>query len=281
MLQQPGVLDWALQQWKENGSGPLAAGVTGTAFLSYDSLLPPDTQSLQMGKIRGEFDEKLATAKPSVKKQLTLQKELLFNTAEADLQFNFAATGVNTSAGNDIANLFVHKDPEGYVTLVTTLTHPLSRGSIHIKTNHPKEYPMINPCYLSDSLDLDLLAEGVLFTAQIARTKPLANFLKDNDANSGKAIQPNFKIEGSLTKELAVNIVKNVAVSSFHPIGTCSMLPQQEGGVVDPSLKVYGTTNLRVVDASIIPLHVCGNITSLVYAIAEKAADIIKQSMKN
>jgi len=53
------------------------------------------------------------------------------------------------------------------------------------------------------------------------------------------------------------------------------MLPRNEGGVVDSSLKVYGTSNVRVVDASIIPLHISAHLQSTVYGIAEKAADII------
>jgi choline dehydrogenase-like flavoprotein len=54
------------------------------------------------------------------------------------------------------------------------------------------------------------------------------------------------------------------------------MLPKESGGVVDSKLKVYGTKNLRVVDASIFPLEPSGNIQAVVYAVAEKAADIIK-----
>jgi choline dehydrogenase-like flavoprotein len=54
------------------------------------------------------------------------------------------------------------------------------------------------------------------------------------------------------------------------------MLPQKLGGVVDSNLTVYGTNNVRVVDASVVPFQVCGHLTSTLYAIAEKAADIIK-----
>lgn len=59
------------------------------------------------------------------------------------------------------------------------------------------------------------------------------------------------------------------------------MLPRDKGGVVDNQCKVYGTTNVRVVDASIFPTHVQGNIVSLVYAVAEKASDIIKGKVAN
>jgi choline dehydrogenase-like flavoprotein len=54
------------------------------------------------------------------------------------------------------------------------------------------------------------------------------------------------------------------------------MLPKESGGVVGSNLKVYGTSNVRVCDASVFPLHVQGNIQSLVYAVAERTADLIK-----
>jgi choline dehydrogenase-like flavoprotein len=53
------------------------------------------------------------------------------------------------------------------------------------------------------------------------------------------------------------------------------MLPRGQGGVVSPSLVVYGTSNLRVVDASVMPVLVSGHIQTAVYGIAERAAEII------
>ncbi len=69
---------------------------------------------------------------------------------------------------------------------------------------------------------------------------------------------------------------KQTLGSFFHQIGTCSMMPQEDGGVVDRNLIVYGTKNLWVVDASILPLHFSGNIQWTVYAVAERAVDIIR-----
>jgi choline dehydrogenase-like flavoprotein len=63
--------------------------------------------------------------------------------------------------------------------------------------------------------------------------------------------------------------------TEWHPLGTASLGPLGEGGVVSDDLIVYGTSNLRVVDASVIPMHIGAHIQTTVYAIAEKASDII------
>lgn len=55
------------------------------------------------------------------------------------------------------------------------------------------------------------------------------------------------------------------------------MMPRSVGGVVDDNLKVYGTSNVRVVDASVLPFQVCGHLVSTLYAVAERVSDIIKQ----
>lgn len=55
------------------------------------------------------------------------------------------------------------------------------------------------------------------------------------------------------------------------------MLPRDKGGVVDAELKVYGTKNVRVVDASVLPFQLCGHLTSTLYAVAERASDLIKK----
>lgn len=54
------------------------------------------------------------------------------------------------------------------------------------------------------------------------------------------------------------------------------MMPRDMGGVVDTNLVVYGTANVRVVDASILPFQICGHLTSTIYAIAERISDAIK-----
>jgi choline dehydrogenase len=108
----------------------------------------------------------------------------------------------------------------------------------------------------------------------------LADFIKDNPDGKGRKVQPAFQIETKLARAGAVDFVKKAAISSWHPVGTRAMLPKDEGGVVDERLRVYGVRNLGVVDDSIMPLHVRGNIASAVYVIAERAADMIRISAK-
>lgn len=59
------------------------------------------------------------------------------------------------------------------------------------------------------------------------------------------------------------------------------MMPRDLGGVVDEELRVYGTRNVRVVDASAMPFQVSGHLTSTLYAIAEKASDLIKADLRS
>lgn len=66
----------------------------------------------------------------------------------------------------------------------------------------------------------------------------------------------------------------------MHVVGTCAMLPLGLGGVVDSRVKVHGTRNVRVVDASIIPMQLTGHTMAPVYAIAERAAELIKADWK-
>lgn len=67
--------------------------------------------------------------------------------------------------------------------------------------------------------------------------------------------------------------------SNSHPLGTTAMMSRELGGVVDERLKVYGTCNVRVVDAGVMPFQVSGHLTSTIYAIAEKASDMIKEDI--
>lgn len=87
-------------------------------------------------------------------------------------------------------------------------------------------------------------------------------------------LQPSYT---NLTEENAEDVIKRQAQTVSHPCGTCAMLPETEGGVVDEKFRVYGVKDLRVVDASIFPLIPRGNLQTAVYAVAERAADLVTE----
>ena len=105
---------------------------------------------------------------------------------------------------------------------------------------------------------------------KIAETEPMASLLK----KGGERLHTPERVTNL---EKAKELCKELVLSMYHVSGTCAMMPHEDGGVVDHRLKVYGTANVRVVDASIFPLVPRGNIQATVFAVAEKAADIIKQ----
>ena len=132
--------------------------------------------------------------------------------------------------------------------------------------------PRIDPRYLSHALDLEIFARHLCYIETIAGTEPLASLLKPN----GKRNAPKAYVK---SLDAAKEYAQLAAMSNWHSVGTCAMLPREKGGVVDERLVVYGTRNLRVVDASIIPIISQANTQSTVYAVAERAADLIKADL--
>jgi len=121
-----------------------------------------------------------------------------------------------------------------------------------------------------------MCARSIIHACKLTEYEPLHSKL-ELDANGEIQFHPGVGATGvPKTVDEAKKMAAANTVTEYHPIGTCAMLPKEKGGVVDNQCKVYGTTNVRVVDASIFPTHVQGNIVSLVYAVAEKASDVIK-----
>ncbi|KZT61507.1 GMC oxidoreductase [Calocera cornea HHB12733] len=152
-----------------------------------------------------------------------------------------------------------------YLSLFAGLNQPFSRGSTHINSIDPKAPPTMDPNYFDEEFDLQLLVEELKFLRELGKTEPFASFME-------KEIVPGPHVTSD--KDLG-DYIKKGMMTTWHTAGTCSMLPREKDGVVDAQLKVYGTTNVRVVDLSIVPLHVASHTKSIAYAIAEQAADII------
>ncbi|KAI1474617.1 putative GMC oxidoreductase [Daldinia eschscholtzii] len=162
---------------------------------------------------------------------------------------------------------------ENYFTVAVLLAHPLSRGSVHLtRSSRDSSALSIDPKYLAHPLDVEIMARHLQFAERIATTEPLASHLKLDGKRS-----PSAPPAGSFADlNVAKDYLHKTAVGAHHFTGTCSMMPKELGGVVDAQLRVYGCRNLRVCDASIIPITPRTNPQATVYAVAEHAAQIIR-----
>ncbi|KAJ3767556.1 alcohol oxidase [Lentinula raphanica] len=154
---------------------------------------------------------------------------------------------------------------------------PFSRGNVSITTNNPFTKPTVNVNYFGVDWDLDVQIGSARLARRIIDSSPLSS-LSTGETNPGTRVVPNnngdYGSDASWKSWILDPSAGFSAVS--HPIGTAAMMRQDLGGVVDASLKIYNTTNVRVVDASILPMQVSAHLSATLYGVAEKAADIIK-----
>ncbi|KAI4852799.1 choline dehydrogenase [Aureobasidium sp. EXF-8845] len=149
------------------------------------------------------------------------------------------------------------------------VTLPLSTGSVHSSSNPSK--PSINPNFMQ--LPWDTMVQARLFT--ILRSI-LSSPLITSATNTSVELSPgytNLALNASLSQTTAV--FREILAPVWHAVGSAGMRRRDWGGVVDTQFRVYGTKGLRVVDASVVPMEVNGNPTSVIYALAEKAAEDI------
>tara|TARA_B110000967_G_scaffold209573_1_gene266384 strand:- start:2113 stop:3741 length:1629 start_codon:yes stop_codon:yes gene_type:complete len=140
---------------------------------------------------------------------------------------------------------------------------PTSRGEIKLKSTDPYSAPSIRFNYMQTEHDLKEMREGIKIAHEIFEQKAFDKF-------RGKAINPI-----NLNSDEEINeFIRNTGDTAYHPSGTCKM-GKDNLSVVDEKLKVYGIENLRVVDASIMPRIITGNLNAATIMIAEKASDYI------
>lgn len=150
------------------------------------------------------------------------------------------------------------------VALQVTLQHGYSQGSINIQSNDPTDYPAINPNYLQNPADVEILTAGLKFMREVGTSGALGTALTETS--------PGPKVQSDADWE---DFIRSTLYTEFHPACTCSMLAEDLGGVVDGNLLVYGTANVRVADASVPPIEVSSHLMGGTYGLAEKASEII------
>ena len=141
---------------------------------------------------------------------------------------------------------------------------PRSRGSILLKSLDPNVSPALHFNYLSAKHDLTELVEGVNKARDLVAQ---ASF----DDYRGEEIVPG---PDARSEDELKAVISKLVGTDYHPCGTCRM-GNDSGSVVDPSLRVHGVQGLRVVDASVMPNIISGNLNGPVQMIALRATDFI------
>jgi choline dehydrogenase-like flavoprotein len=151
----------------------------------------------------------------------------------------------------------------GYSCHVCVL-RPHTRGTVGLNSAKPGDAPRIDPQYLSDKRDLELLMKGARQMEQILTAPPL-------DPWRGKQLYAHDGSDSALEAD-----IRKRADTIYHPTGTCKM-GTDDMAVVDTSARVHGVEGLRVVDASVMPRLVGGNTNAPTIMIAEKIADEMRK----
>lgn len=178
--------------------------------------------------------------------------------ASPDLQFVFSPASYSPEGGGRL-------DAFPAVTCGCWLMRPLSRGSLALASADPYVPPRFTLGYLTESEDRRRMIAGI----RLARRLLQAGFGSDYDE-----VRPGADAESD---EDILAYLKQTGSTVFHPVGSCR-LGKDSQAVVDPHLRVHGIGRLRVVDASVMPSVPSSNTHAPVVAIAEKAADLIRQN---
>ncbi|XP_057675594.1 choline dehydrogenase, mitochondrial [Corythoichthys intestinalis] len=176
-----------------------------------------------------------------------------------DIQFHFLPSQVidHGRVASKIEAYQVHVGP----------MRSTSVGWMKLQSASPKDHPILQPNYLSTDADVLEFRQCVKLSREIFAQKAF-------DLFRGSEVQPGPQIQSDADIDA---FVRHKADSAYHPSCTCKMgKPSDPMAVVDSQTRVLGIEGLRVVDASIMPSMVSGNLNAPTIMIAEKAADLIR-----
>ncbi|KAI5992186.1 alcohol oxidase [Pisolithus albus] len=242
--------------YNKTRQGWMAATNCAFLFLSLDEFL----DETETASLLNTFDRSVQILKnagsvsPLVEAQLEIQRSWLTDGIVPQMETIQLAQGLADTV------------PGGhYMSLLSGAMHPVSRGSVHINTTNALASPVIVSNFLAADFDVQLLLKLFAYNNKIAATEPLSSYI------AAQILPP-----PDLTGPDLVAYMRESFTIGDHIMGTATMASRSLGGVVDPQLKVYGTSNLRVVDVSVLPSQLATHLQATVYAIAEKAADLIR-----
>lgn len=162
----------------------------------------------------------------------------------------------------------------GATSIPVALQKPLSRGIIAINNTNadPSIPPLIDFNAVSNPVDMRIIS-CALRKARVFMAAESVALLKPVEVSPGPTIKSDADIEAAMRESV-------LSPSFDHPVGTAAMMPRELGGVVDNELRVYGVDGLWVVDASVMPLLPAAHTQATVYAVAERAAELIRDQSR-
>ena len=156
---------------------------------------------------------------------------------------------------------------DGHCAVIApVLVSPRARGRVWLRSADPTAKPLIITNSLSEPEDLRSLVDGMQLARKIATQGPMREIIR-SELKPGPDRRDRADLEADLRRRLML---------IYHPVGTCRMSDSGDDAVVDSRLRVHGLNNLRVVDASIMPIIPGGNTNAPTIMIAEHAADLIR-----
>ncbi|HFJ4328775.1 choline dehydrogenase [Serratia liquefaciens] len=175
-----------------------------------------------------------------------------------NIQYHFLPVAINYNGSNAVKE-------HGFQAHVGSMRSP-SRGRVQVKSKDPRQHPSILFNYMATEQDWQEFRDAIRITREIMAQPAL-------DEYRGREISPGPEVQ---TDEQLDAFVREHAETAFHPSCSCKM-GEDEMAVVDGQGRVHGMEGLRVVDASIMPLIITGNLNATTIMIAEKIADRIRQ----
>lgn len=161
-----------------------------------------------------------------------------------------------------------YEKPEHGVSMTPNIPKPRSRGRLYLTSAEPDQKPALDFRYFTDEEDYDgrTLVDGIRIAREIAKTQPLAGWLK-------REVCPGPEITSD--EELS-EYARKVAHTVYHPAGTCRMgAVSDESAVVGPDLRIRGLKGIRIADASVFPTMPAVNPMIGVLMVGEKCAELL------
>ena len=233
----------AVKLYQENATGPLS--IFGASYYGFEDLPQPYRSNLSNASLSA-----LAANFPSDWPELEWLPVSAYLGYQEDRQTADPLDGSN------------------YATINTAIVAPLSRGNVSLQSASMLDPPLINPNWLTDPTDIELAIQSV------HRQREIWAYLTSQGLTNGVEALPGANVTSDA--DILAYIQKSI-IEVYHAAATCKMGAKNDSmAVIDSQARVYGTQNLRVVDASSFPFLPPGHPQSTIYALAEKiAADIL------